>query len=51
MNRKMGTLLKEYFRAPEPEGKRRFLNSLPAEPMDLTDFLLFQAAAVRQWIW
>lgn len=51
MNRKMETLLKEYFRAPEPEGKRRFLNSLPAEPMDLTDFLLFQAGYMPKWIW
>ena len=51
MNRKMETLLKEYFRAPEPEGKRRFLNSLPAEPMDLTDFLLFQAAYIPKWVW
>ena len=51
MNRKMETLLKEYFRAPEPEGKRSFLDSLPAEPMGLTDFLLFQAGYMPKWIW
>ena len=51
MNRDMKERLKEYFAAPEPERKGHFLNSLPAEPMDLTDFLLFQAGYMPKWIW
>lgn len=51
MNRDMKERLKEYFAAPEPERKGHFLNSLPAEPMDLTDFLLFQAAYIPKWVW
>lgn len=51
MNRDMKERLKEYFAAPEPERKGHFLNSLPAEPVGLSDFLLFQAAYIPKWVW
>ena len=51
MNRDMKERLKEYFAAPEPERKGHFLNSLPAKPVGLSDFLLFQAAYIPKWVW
>ena len=40
MNRDMKERLKEYFAAPEPERKGNFLNSLPAEPVGLSESIL-----------
>ena len=51
MNRKMKMALKEYFEAPKPEDKRRFFDSLPAEPVGISNFLLSQAAYIPKWIW
>ncbi len=51
MNRDMKERLKEYFAAPEPQRKEQFLNSLPAEPVGLSDFLLIQAAYIPKWVW
>lgn len=51
MNGKIKMQLKEYFAAPEPRAKRRFMCSLPAGPVGLSDLLLFQAAFIPKWIW
>ena len=51
MNRDMKERLKEYFGAPEPERKGGFFDSLPAKPVGLSDFLLFQAAYIPKWVW
>lgn len=51
MNGKMKMQLKEYFAAPEPENKRKFIDSLPAEPVGFLAFLLSQAAYIPKWVW
>lgn len=51
MNRKLQKELAEYFEAPCPTGKRRFLRQLGAQKISVPYMVWMQARYISKWVW
>lgn len=51
MNRNTKKLLRECFAAPEPQKKEAFINSIRLPSASCLEFVYYQTAYIRKWIW
>lgn len=51
MNRKLQRELAEYFEAPRPTGKRKFLRQLGAQKISVPYMVWMQARYISKWVW